>query len=72
MARWARARRFASFDERGRGSMNSEFKFPFEKLDVWHLAVDFADFILNILDSLPPNKYLRVIGQMEAAVSSIP
>jgi len=52
--------------------MNSEFKFPFEKLDVWHLAVDFADFILNILDSLPPNKYLRVIGQMEAAVSSIP
>jgi four helix bundle protein len=49
-----------------------EFKFPFEKLDVWHLAVDFADFILNILDSLPPNKYLRVIGQMEAAVSSIP
>jgi len=52
--------------------MNSEFKFPFEKLDVWHLTVDFADFILNILDSLPPNKYLRVIGQMEAAVSSIP
>jgi four helix bundle protein len=49
-----------------------EFKFPFEKLEVWHLAVDFADFILNILDSLPPNKYLRVIGQMEAAVSSIP
>ena len=52
--------------------MAEEFKFPFEKLDVWHLAVDFADFILNILDSLPPNKYLRVIGQMEAAVSSIP
>jgi hypothetical protein len=52
--------------------MNSEFKFPFEKLEVWHLAVDFADFILTILDSLPPNKYLRVVGQMEAAVSSIP
>jgi four helix bundle protein len=52
--------------------MNCEFRFPFEKLEVWHLAVDFADFILNILDSFPPNKYLRVIGQMEAAVSSIP
>ncbi len=52
--------------------MTSEFRFPFEKLEVWQLAVDFADFILNILDSLPPNKYLRVIGQMEAAVSSIP
>jgi len=49
-----------------------EFKFPFEKLEVWHLAVDFADFVLNILDSFPPNKYSRVVGQMEAAVSSIP
>ena len=52
--------------------MNSEFRFPFEKLEVWHLAVDFADYVLNILDSFPPNKYSRVVGQMEAAVSSIP
>ncbi len=52
--------------------MNSEFIFPFEKLEIWHLAVDLADFILNILDSSPRNKYLRLIGQMEAAVSSIP
>ena len=47
------------------------FEFPFEKLEVWHLAVDFADFILNIVESFPQNKYLRLIGQMEAAVSSI-
>ena len=52
--------------------MNSEFRFPFEKLEVWHLAVDFADYVLNILDSFPPSKYSRVVGQMEAAVSSIP
>ncbi len=52
--------------------MNSEFRFPFEKLEVWHLAVDFADYVLNIVDSFPPNKYSRVVGQMEAAVSSIP
>ena len=52
--------------------MAEEFKFPFEKLEVWHLAVDFADFVLNILDSFPPNKYSRVVSQMEAAVSSIP
>jgi len=52
--------------------MVEEFKFPFERLEVWHLAVDFADFVLNILDSFPPNKYLRIVGQMEAAVSSIP
>jgi len=52
--------------------MNSEFRFPFEKLEVWHLAVGFADYVLNILNSFPPNKYSRVVGQMEAAVSSIP
>jgi four helix bundle protein len=52
--------------------MNNEFKFPFEKLEVWHLAVDFTDFILNVLDSCQPNKYLRLVGQLEAAVSSIP
>jgi hypothetical protein len=49
-----------------------EFKFPFKKLEVWHLAVDFADFVLNILDSFPPNKYSRIVGQMEAAASGIP
>lgn len=47
------------------------FEFPFEKLQVWHLAVDFADFILDLMDSFPQNKYLRLIGQMEAAVTSI-
>ncbi|MBA7672028.1 hypothetical protein ES703_80199 [subsurface metagenome] len=47
------------------------FVFPFEKLDVWQLAIDLADFILNLLESFPANKYLRLIGQMEAAVSSI-
>ena len=52
--------------------MNSEFRFPFEKLEVWHLAVDFTDYVLNILDSFPPTKYSRIVCQMEAAVSSIP
>ncbi|MCJ7704233.1 MAG: four helix bundle protein [Desulfobacterales bacterium] len=52
--------------------MNSEFRFPFEKLEVWHLAVDLADYVLNILDSFPPNKYSRVVSQMEAAVTSVP
>jgi len=52
--------------------MNGEFKFPFEKLEVWHFAVDLADYVLNILDSFPHGKYLRVVGQMEAAVTSVP
>ena len=47
------------------------FVFPFERLEIWNLAVDFADFILELLESFPANKYLRLIGQMEAAVSSI-
>ena len=52
--------------------MIEEFKFPFEKLEVWRLAVDLADYVLDILDSLPPGKYSRVVGQMEAAVTSVP
>ena len=54
-----------------RRSEKGKFVFPFEKLDVWQLAIDLADFILNLLESFPANKYLRLIGQMEAAVSSI-
>lgn len=48
-----------------------EFVFPFEKLEVWQHAVDLADFILNLMESFPANKYPRLIGQMEAAVSSV-
>ena len=51
--------------------MNNEFKFPFEKLEVWQLAVDLADFILGLLDSFAPNRYLRLVGQMETASSGI-
>jgi four helix bundle protein len=51
--------------------MKDEFTFPFEKLEVWQLAIEFADFILKILESFPISKHLRLIGQMEAAVSSV-
>jgi len=52
--------------------MENQFKFAFEKLEIWQLAVDLADFILNLIgDSFPANKHFRLIGQMEAAVSSI-
>jgi len=49
-----------------------EFVFPFEKLEVWQLSVELADFILDLLECFPPNKYLRLIGQMEAAATSVP
>ncbi|MFC1535300.1 four helix bundle protein [Thermodesulfobacteriota bacterium] len=50
---------------------NKEFIFPFEKLEIWQQAIDLADFILVLLESFPPNKYLRLISQMEAAVCSV-
>ncbi len=51
--------------------MKDAFRFPFEKLEVWQLAVELADFSLGLLEALPRNKYLRLVGQMEAAVSSV-
>jgi four helix bundle protein len=49
----------------------SDFVFPFEKIEVWLLSVDLADFVIGLLESFPPNKHFRVIGQMESAVSGI-
>ena len=49
----------------------SDFVFPFEKIEVWQLSVDLADFVIGLLESFPPNKHFRVIGQMESAVSGI-
>ncbi|MBW2412717.1 MAG: four helix bundle protein [Deltaproteobacteria bacterium] len=43
----------------------------FLKIEVWQLSVDLADIVLGLLESFPPNKHFRVIGQMESAVSGI-
>ena len=51
--------------------VKDEFVFPFERLEVWRLAVEFADNILKLLETFPPNKHFRLISQMEAAASSI-
>jgi four helix bundle protein len=48
----------------------SEYVFPFEKLDVWHVAVDLAEYVLDLLEGFPSNKHFRLVGQMEAAVVS--
>jgi four helix bundle protein len=47
-----------------------KFVFPFEKLEVWQLAVDLADTVLALLEGLPQNRHLRLISQMEAAAVS--
>ena len=48
----------------------SEYVFPFEKLDVWKMSVDLAEFVLDLLEKFPKNKHLRLVGQMESAVTS--
>ena len=46
------------------------YLFPFEKLDVYQLAVDLAETVLKLLEKLPQNKHIRLISQMEAAAVS--
>jgi len=46
------------------------YLFPFEKLDVWQLAVDLAEYVLNLLENLNQNKHMRLSSQMEAAATS--
>ena len=48
----------------------NQYVFPFEKLDVYQMAVDLAEKVLALLDELPQNKHLRLINQMEAAATS--
>lgn len=48
----------------------SEYLFPFEKLDVWQLALSLAEYVLNLLEKLNPNKHMRLVSQMEAAATS--
>ena len=48
----------------------SEYVFPFEKLDVWQMAVDLAEYVLDLLEAFPSNKHFRLVGQMEGAVTS--
>lgn len=48
----------------------AEYIFPFEKLDVYQMAVDLAENVLSLLEKLPQNKHIRLISQMEAAATS--
>ena len=49
-----------------------QYIFPFEKLDVYQMAVDLAEYILSLLEKLPQNKHIRLIGQIESAAVSVP
>ena len=45
--------------------------FPFEKLDVYQLTLELADYVLGLLEPIPLNKHFRLVSQMEAAVVSV-
>lgn len=47
------------------------YLFPFEKLDVWQMAIDLAEVVLGFLEQLPANKHFRLISQMESAAVSV-
>jgi four helix bundle protein len=53
-----------------KGVPMADYVFPFEKLDVWQLAVDLAEFVLGLLEHIPRNKHIRLVSQMEAAATS--
>lgn len=50
--------------------MNS-FIFPFEKLDVRRTAVDHVDRVFSLIERLPAHRHLRLVSQLEGAVTSI-
>ena len=47
------------------------YTFPFEKLEIWHHAVDLADCTLNILEALSSNKHLNLTTLMKETVSRV-
>lgn len=49
----------------------NKFVFPFEKLEVWQLSVELANYILGVMESFTPNRHFRLISQMEAACCSV-
>jgi len=36
------------------------------------MSIELADFVLNLLDKIPANRHLRLVSQMESAVTSVP
>lgn len=50
----------------------SDYVFPFEKLEVYQMALDLTDRVLSFFEDLPQNKHVRLISQMEAAAVSAP
>jgi len=47
-------------------------EFAFQKLDVWQVAVDFADAVISVTENLQTTRqHYRLVEQLEAAATSI-
>lgn len=64
--------RYSSASNRQPQSSNTSYVFPFEKLEVWNMAIELADHVLGLLEKIPYNKHLRLVSQLEGAVTSVP
>ncbi len=49
-----------------------EYKFAFEKLDVWQLVKDLAVKIYTITNSFPASERFGIVSQINRAVISVP
>ena len=49
-----------------------KYVFPFERLEIWQMSVDMAEYVLGLLNRVPLSKHMRLVSQMEGAVVSIP
>ena len=45
--------------------------FRFEELEIWKLAISYADDIYNLIEKLPINERYNLIGQIKRAALSI-
>lgn len=52
-------------------NLKEEHKLPFEKLEVWHLAKDFAKRVYSITNQFPAVEQFGLVSQINRAVISI-
>ena len=50
---------------------SERYIFPFERLEVWQESIELADVVLGLLERIPPNRHLRMVSQLEGAVTSV-
>ncbi|HWF18165.1 MAG TPA: four helix bundle protein [Verrucomicrobiae bacterium] len=55
----------------GKGRRQTEIMFPFEKLETWQKAIDFADIVYRLTKRFPDEERFGLTSQMRRAAVSI-